>query len=103
MGDHCTPWYQQGGILFSIGALVVASIALWKAEDHSQEVREEEFRRALVGLQENVAPPSADVPDRSSRSRAWLYYDAARRLEPKLRSVSPVDCLILANFAYTHS
>ena len=96
-------WYQQGAVWLSLVALVVAGYALLSHRAETRRAQREEFCKLMAHLQESTSG-AATAPGQGSSARAWIYFDAIRRLEPGMGAdVSPVDCLILANFAFAHS
>ena len=100
-----TPWYKQVGFYLSLVAIALAGYAVMREQRAFKLAEREDFRQAIIGLQESMAAgPGNSAADRSSRVKAWIYFDTAHRLEPSLaKEISLVDYLILANFAYSHS
>jgi hypothetical protein len=93
-----------GALLLSIAAIGISVYLLVDRHEERARAQRQEFRNIMVHLQESAAEAQAvDAPE-TSAAKPWIYYDAARKLEPEMDGqIGMVDYLVLANFAFAHS
>ena len=105
-------WHTQLGTWLGAVALALALYALLRdnpnsrKEDSSlaQQTAEIQLRDTIIDLQASMNQNASAPGERPSAAKSWLYFQSVQEILAR-KQVTPTlaGCLVLANFAFSHS